>query len=664
MVKNYKIQILRGLSLLLVMGFHFNLPFFTNGYIGVDIFLVISGFLITGKIVESGYQLKNFYIKRITRLLPALTFNLAIFSTLYYFVNKKIFTDINALEGIYASLQLTNIRLFAQANDYFTTDILNPYQHLWSLGLEEQFYLLWPLLLIFLLKFTERNKVKILLFLIILSLGSYLALSSPAFYYFPLTRFWELLAGGLLFFTNQKIKERYKLSSRFIPLSLVLIVVITILPLPIKSAQLLALILATLYLHLAYNSPALPGDNRITISISKVISKIGDMSYSLYLVHYLVLILVLKVLEINKLPLGLSLITITLTFIFSLISYKVEVFCNKPIYLTKIIALLLATTLALFLVFMPLLFTPKFTVSSTPTTEKELSEIINNSINYSNADLVVNNQPSLNQLAREKTYFPTTYNCPNDVYACNIAERKEGDNIKRKKILLYGDSHAQMWWPALFKAASVNNFDAYLIFKGGCPPAPIFKGNIKNGDLGTLQSMDVCNTAYGKNIKLIPTLKPDLLLITGSHKTATWIENFQTTLTNLEAYQAKTVYIKDMPYPREDIIDCYYENPLTTKNCPTKNLHMDDTFMNERNREDVVLEKNKIPFITVDNLTCNEAICPGVIDHVYVYLDRFHVSTSYAEYVSKLFIDKIWSSIGYTLAQIDTPKESIKSSND
>jgi peptidoglycan/LPS O-acetylase OafA/YrhL len=640
------------------MGFHFNLPLFTNGYIGVDIFLVISGFLITGKIVDSGYQIKNFYLKRITRLVPALTFNLAFFSTLYYFINKKIFTDINALEGIYASLQLTNLRLFTQANDYFKSEVLNPYQHLWSLGLEEQFYILWPLLLLLLLKFTEKNKIKIILALTIISLTAYLMLSSPAFYYFPITRFWELLVGGLLYFTSTKIKDRCRLNSRIVPFSLMLIVMVTIAPVSIKVAQVIAVLMALSYLLLVSTSPSLPGQNKLTLNFSKILSKIGDMSYSLYLVHYLVLILVLKVLEINVLPLGLSLITITLTFLFSYLSYKIEVYCNKPVYFTKIVALLLASTLAFFLVFMPLLFTPKFTITTTPSNEKELSQIIKNSINYSPTELVVNNRPSLNQLAQERSYFPTTFNCPNGVYACNIPEDKATAK-KQKRILIYGDSHAQMWWPALFKSATENKFNAYLIFKGGCPPAPIFKGNIKNGDLGTLQSMEICNIAYGKNIKLIPTLKPDLLLITGSHKTATWIENFQTTLTNLQPYQSKMVYIKNIPYPREDIIDCYYQNPIKTNNCPTKYLHDEDSFVNERLREDTVISKNKIKYISVDNLTCGETICPGVVDHVYVYLDRFHISTSYAEYVSQLFMDKVWYISKWTIPKVANSDETI-----
>ena len=634
------------------MGFHFNLPFFTNGFIGVDIFLVISGFIITGKIVDSGYQIKNFYLKRITRLVPALTFNLAFFSLLYYLINKKIFTDINALEGIYASLQLTNLRLFTQANNYFFSNVLNPYQHLWSLGLEEQFYILWPLLLIVLLKFTENNKVKIILGLTITSLTAYLLLSSPAFYYFPLTRFWELLAGALLYFTSSKVRYKYKISSKVSALAVVTIIVVSIAPMSIKVAQLLAVLIALTYLHLVSTSPSLPGNERISLTFSKILSKIGDMSYSLYLVHYLVLILVLKTLEINNLPLGLSLITITMTFLFSYLSYKVEVFCNKPIYFAKIVALLLTTTLALFLVFMPLLFTAKFTITTTPSNIKELSIIIKNSINYSPTDLVVNNSPSLNQLAQERSYFPSTLNCPNGVYACNIAEDKTIAK-KQKRIVIYGDSHAQMWWPALYKSATENKFNAYLVFKGGCPPAPIFKGNIKNGDLGTLQSMEICNIAYGKNIKLIPTLKPDLLLITGSHKTATWIENFQTTLTNLQSYQEKIIYIKNIPYPREDIIDCYYQNPITTKNCPTKYLSDKDKFSNERLREDTVLTKNKIKYISVDNLTCGEVLCPGVVDHVYVYLDRYHISTSYSQYVSKLFMEKVWEVSKWSVPKVD-----------
>ncbi|UAA39682.1 acyltransferase [Paraneptunicella aestuarii] len=204
---NYRSDIdgLRAVAVFSVILFHSELSLFSGGYIGVDVFFVISGYLITSlihdEIKQGTFTFSNFYKRRALRLLPALNITLFValmFGVIFY---DNIALDILGKEIFFSAIGAANI-LFAQGIDYFVkNEAYQPLIHLWSLGVEEQFYIVWPFILIFLVKYLTRLTTLIPLCLLILSLIlSQIATTSgkPSSYFLPQFRAFELLFGVLV----------------------------------------------------------------------------------------------------------------------------------------------------------------------------------------------------------------------------------------------------------------------------------------------------------------------------------------------------------------------------------------------------------------------------------------------------------------------------------
>ena len=192
---------LRAVAVLLVLGFHAFPDLVPGGYIGVDIFFVISGFLITGLVLDGlgdrSFSFVDFYCRRIRRIFPALLVVLVTCLVVGWFIlspNDYQSLGLNVLGG---AAFFSNFVLLHQTGYFDLTALQNPLLHLWSLGIEEQYYLVWPLVL---LTFSRRcGAVLVASTLLIISfVWNVLVTGTPADFYLPFTRAWELMIGGLL----------------------------------------------------------------------------------------------------------------------------------------------------------------------------------------------------------------------------------------------------------------------------------------------------------------------------------------------------------------------------------------------------------------------------------------------------------------------------------
>ncbi len=199
---------LRALAILLVIVFHAFPSFLTGGFIGVDIFFVISGFLISGIILKmlknNEFSYLNFYKRRVMRLFPALITVLLsflffgwffLFSQEYSYLGKHIFSGAGFI---------SNIIYFLESGYFDTSSSLKPLMHLWSLAVEEQFYIFWPILLVFLYK-KSKNSFLIITLLLFFSfaVNIFVGLVNPNLaFYLPITRFWEFLSGAIIAHIN------------------------------------------------------------------------------------------------------------------------------------------------------------------------------------------------------------------------------------------------------------------------------------------------------------------------------------------------------------------------------------------------------------------------------------------------------------------------------
>jgi len=195
---------LRAIAVLLVVFFHAYPKVLPGGFIGVDIFFIISGYLITGILInnlsQSSFSFIDFYSRRIKRIFPALSLVLISCLTFGWFAllndeYRELGKHVVAGAGFYS-----NLLLWSESGYFDLSSNVKPLLHLWSLGIEEQFYLVWPILV-----WITWHKPRIFwLLLIVLLLSSFslnlysLNIDSVGTFYSPFTRLWELLLGGLL----------------------------------------------------------------------------------------------------------------------------------------------------------------------------------------------------------------------------------------------------------------------------------------------------------------------------------------------------------------------------------------------------------------------------------------------------------------------------------
>lgn len=292
---------LRALAVVAVIINHFSEEILPAGYLGVDIFFVISGFVITSSLLSQpqkglGGFIFDFYRRRLKRLTPALLVFVACASVLIALFNPAPESDINT--GIAAILGLSNVLLYLQTIDYWGhSAALNPFTHTWSLGVEEQFYLIFPPLvwLASSRRWAQVGNRFLAWSIAILSLASltgfiYLSETRPAaaFYLMPY-RFWELGAGCLLsLFTNHKAGSGGNPGQQTSTM-LVIIAIVAVLFLPPDYAvqATLAVVVLTVLLIRCLR----PGTIGHLVFTHPAVVYVGLISYSLYLWHWGVLVI-------------------------------------------------------------------------------------------------------------------------------------------------------------------------------------------------------------------------------------------------------------------------------------------------------------------------------------------------------------------------------------
>lgn len=206
---------LRAIAVLAVLAFHSGLAQFSGGFVGVDVFFVISGYLITTLIYQDlqlqRFSFRNFYKRRVARLLPAFALTLFAVTLVGFFLYDTQTYDKLGKELFFSALGVVNF-YFAQGTDYFASaETQQPLIHLWSLGVEEQFYLVWPVLLILAYKLarTWLFTLTLVLFLVALGWSEWAAQTdTKGAYFLPHYRAFELLLGALCAFvlTQNKLK--------------------------------------------------------------------------------------------------------------------------------------------------------------------------------------------------------------------------------------------------------------------------------------------------------------------------------------------------------------------------------------------------------------------------------------------------------------------------
>jgi peptidoglycan/LPS O-acetylase OafA/YrhL len=349
------IDSLRALAVWVVIVYHLNTSFLPGGFVGVDIFFAISGFVITKSLLERAPKsvfsfFTGFYRRRFIRIAPALFVYLAAFTALAsYFIPKTTISGGIFDTARWAIFGASNIQLVASSDGYFAERMdYNPFIQTWSLGVEEQFYLIYPVIVIFLVfaiaksrKLVEKVSVAGLVVLTALSLAVCMWQTAndslSAFHLLP-ARFWELSAGGLLYILfSRRVKNSQKASSPalYSVLGFALIAVSLVFAnfesFPFWWA-IPPVIGALLLIHSSHLKNPGSSSKLYRLATARPIVYFGRISYSLYLWHWGVFVLM-------RWTIGLTLwwhyaLALVITLLASSLSYR---FIETPIRTGKFV---------------------------------------------------------------------------------------------------------------------------------------------------------------------------------------------------------------------------------------------------------------------------------------------------------------------------------------
>jgi peptidoglycan/LPS O-acetylase OafA/YrhL len=617
-IYNHQIDILRAIAVFLVILHHLNINFFKGGFIGVDVFLVISGYLITKNIIQeqantNKLSVKKFYEKRILRLAPAfftviwtafLVFGLALTDQEWEQFLKTVIASITLSSNIFFSVEL---------NDYFSINAYStPLLHIWSLSLEEQFYLIWPFILILIFNSNHKNYKLWFLLLIILSLSSseYLARNEPIFAYYLLpSRIFEFVVGAMVAIIPYKKNVNHRLCVFFTLISIIVIVVSSLLiNNQTKFPTYIALIPCIFSGFFIYFSQYL----RKYTSLQPIYY-LGKISYPLYLWHWPIII------YISIYSIHLSTITNCLIILFTialsiitheLIEKQIKSNSEHKNVIRNYFLFPLTITLAVSLIFL-------------------------------NKDKIVSNQKDLNT----KTHSITCIDSANHpLEPCYFGSSKPN----KIDVIVVGDSHANAFAKFVNVLAKDANLKGYEITYS----STFFLLNTKRYTRDHLSNKFVEQDNFSranKNTQIfIQKIKPKYVIL-GGYFPHSWHRDIYSNHTSglasqeesvhhfinglissiefIESTQAIPILINDNP-----LLITLNENCNLRTNTPKDKCYENkDLLIKEQKEWNLILDNLKKQFpklIVVDfnNIICDNTKCYSFIDNIPLYRDNQHLS--------------------------------------
>ena len=597
-----QIQGLRALAALLVTLFH--AKWISGGFIGVDIFYVISGFLITGLLLREiertgSINFKEFYARRFKRLLPTSFFVLTITAILSWILIPGTMRTSLGRDIIAASLYVSNYLFAWWQADYQNLDATpSPVIHYWSLAVEEQFYLIWPLLILLFFTLAIKFKKKIVLTYLVATVtmlsfifSIYQTETSPiwAFYSLP-TRAWELGLGALLVLVPPINTKKFIGLIGFILILISSFIFNETTAFPGWNAA-LPVLGTVLLIGSIYSWPPFLND----VANSRLFQWLGEISYPLYLWHWPLLVL----------P---------------------STYFAKPLYVyERLIAILLTVLLAdLTHRFIEEPFRQKQAISAAIFKKAGVvtlvSVLLGTMIIFTSSDKIdvsgINGAVSLSQIKAR----PLVYE---DGCHANYAQTKSnkceyGDLTSSKVMVLYGDSHAAQWFPALVEIANRSGYKLISLTKSACPSVDTVR--LDQGGF----KMSRCKAWRSNSITRIQQIKPDVLIMSSfqyfsqppsvKDRTKWWNDGQRKLLTEVKNSSPKLIYITDTPHPLRDIPACLANYSISKCNTSSRSEN---------------LSISGFQVIDPNSWLCAR-ICPAVKDGVVTYRDASHISVDIA----------------------------------
>jgi peptidoglycan/LPS O-acetylase OafA/YrhL len=663
------IEGMRAVAVLLVVLYHAGVKPFTGGYVGVDVFFVISGFLITTQLFNelSGHQtisVARFYARRATRLLPAST--VVLLATVvgsWLWLPPTRFRSIS-LDALASTFYGVNWRLATQGIDYLNAGAPpSPLQHFWSLAVEEQFYLIWPLLLLasslaWRWRQVTLSRAGIILVLLALCGGSFAASVSqtrsaaPWAYFGAHTRAWELALGALVAITASdlaRLPRAFAAAATWLGLGAVVVSALLYTdatPFPGYTAALpvvgAALIIA--------GGCASPPRGVVVIFRYRPFQLIGKLSYSWYLWHWPILLIVPAALHMTaNVGLGVALAAGSLGV--AAVSYR---YVEDPIRHQKAlkarpwrgISLGLSLSACAAVVALvgsqmalavgrggPALDTRRVLAGAADPT-KELTGLIGDAVRTT--ALPANLTPKLADAAKDT---PVVYpdGCHLGFTAVKVPKAcAYGDITATTTVVLFGDSHAAQWFPAFEQIAKTRHWRLLSFTKSACPAASVlvYQEALKRGYTECVQWRD-------QTLAAVKAMRPAMVVMTNNGTDTgglvnasgdadqAWADAWVTSLRKVEQSGTKVVVLSDTPYPKSNVPDCVSTHASSVTSCTQS---VGAALVLPKRRQMVAAAAAREGAVVIDPTSwfCAATTCPVIVGNILVYKDESHMSTAYA----------------------------------
>jgi peptidoglycan/LPS O-acetylase OafA/YrhL len=676
------IEGLRAVAVVAVVLFHAGVPGVGGGFIGVDVFFVISGFLITGllwrEVSTAGtIRLRRFYGARARRLLPA-SATVGVVTAIGSFVLiPPLLAKTFLVDGIASALYVSNFWFCLQATDYFISQTTpSPFQHYWSLGVEEQFYLVWPAVIIcsawvirrvgrrFGARAVSSKKPYLFVLLVVglMSLAACVLVTHiwpiAAFYLLP-TRAWELALGGMIALTVTQWRRLPPLAASIAGWAGLGAVVFTCArfsgatPFP-GFAALLPVLGAAVVIGAGCAAPA-RGVGRV-LSLAPM-RAIGRLSYSWYLWHWPVLIFAPLVVghplglagRLTAVVISVALAELTLRFVEDPLRFAAPV-RRSP---ARSLALGGAATVVAVCVGVALLVSVPVPVGRGPAARavKVVAGPAPSGLSIEPYDAAVryafaqvegavaeavtvkavpsNLQPPLADAAAEK-WALMMHGCMRNVIEVGQPECASGDTGSTTTVALIGDSNAAMWNPALQQVAEQRRWRLESLAKQGCPllDLPFIALQRKYAE---------CDQWRGDIVARLRAEHPRLIVLAISRLYgpgplrsygAAWIDSLTRLMQQLRGTGAQVLVVGPIPKPGSAVPICLSGHLEDAGACtPRRSIAVNEPGIAA---EIAATKAGGAQYADVTALFCTADRCPVIVGNTLVYLDEYHLTVEYA----------------------------------
>jgi peptidoglycan/LPS O-acetylase OafA/YrhL len=697
MQRRKDIEGLRAVAVALVLLYHAKVPRITGGYIGVDVFFVLSGFLITSLLVNEHsatgrISFGGFYARRVRRLLPmaAVVAVATLVASWHWLEPLRLRGLANDMLGV-ASFS-SNFVFAHRGADYLQSTLPpSPLQHYWSLAVEEQFYLVWPALIALVTWRTARGALSSIRMRIGVLSGAIAVASfvicmmlmntaQPWAFFTPHARAFELAIGALVAVVPMGISEpRARVEAVFAWVGLIVIVVVgfwftdtTLFPGPWALVPVLATALVLRGGSATSWSP-------VALLSLQPFQWLGARSYSAYLWHWPMLIIGAAALK-KTLTVPEALVLLGMSLAASELSYQ---FIENPVRHNRALIGVRAFALGTVLILVVGVAgayaynNPPALSSGADVTTPTLSLSTDTTIGGTAVATTVpgvpalpvpglpaiqpvvdglttqqvpgNISPSLSGAVLDQ---PTIYSngCHAGFSATQVKDCVFGDPASTTVVGLYGDSHAAEWFPAFEKVAIKRHWRFITYTKRGCPPADM---QVFNKVVGKVYKE--CNAwranalkkmaADGVKVVFVGVFERELDAVS---KIPIWQKDWRTgmqaSLDGLKAAGMTPILIEDSPFPGQDIPTCL---SAESTNVPICNPNPGAAFRSDLADVRHDFEASGTLVLHTHQWFCTTTACPTIVGNLLVYRDDNHMTVSYSMFLAPLLDAAVADVVAY-----------------